>query len=51
MLDSLIPIINREQLESVATDFLRRHYPETLKTSLLIHMLGQKRIFQKYKFW
>jgi len=32
MSDSLVPIINREQLESVATDFLRRNYPEALKT-------------------
>ncbi|MGB9678450.1 MAG: transcriptional regulator, partial [Thermoanaerobacteraceae bacterium] len=32
MSDSLVPIINKEQLESVATDFLRRHYPEALKT-------------------
>ena len=30
MSDSLVPIINKEQLESVATDFLRRHYPEAL---------------------
>lgn len=28
MSDSLVPIIYKEQLESVATDFLRRHYPE-----------------------
>ncbi|MCX7714112.1 MAG: transcriptional regulator, partial [Clostridia bacterium] len=28
MSDSLVPIINKEKLESVATDFLRRHYPE-----------------------
>ena len=32
MSDSLVPIINREQLEFVATDFLRRNYPEALKT-------------------
>ena len=31
MSDSLVPIINKEQPRSVATDFLRRHYPETLK--------------------
>lgn len=30
MSDSLVPIINKEQLESVATDFLRRYYPEAL---------------------
>ena len=36
MSDSLVPIIYKEQLESVATDFLRRHYPETLKTPMAI---------------
>ena len=30
MSDALVPIIKKEQLESVATDFLRRHYPEAL---------------------
>jgi len=30
MSDSLVPIINKEQLESVAADFLRRYYPEAL---------------------
>jgi len=30
MSDSLVPIIYKEQLESVATDFLRRNYPEAL---------------------
>ena len=30
MSDSLVPIINKEQLETVATDFLRRNYPEAL---------------------
>lgn len=34
MSDSLVPIINKEQLESVATDFLSRHYPEALKTPM-----------------
>ncbi|SFO59124.1 hypothetical protein SAMN04487888_103169 [Eubacterium callanderi] len=36
MSDSLVPIIYKEQLESVATDFLRRHYPEALKTPMAI---------------
>ncbi|MBV4421060.1 helix-turn-helix domain-containing protein [Clostridium tyrobutyricum] len=36
MSDSLVPIINREQLESVAADFLRRHYPEALKTPMAV---------------
>jgi hypothetical protein len=36
MSDSLVPIINREQLESVATDFLRRHYPEALKNPIAV---------------
>lgn len=36
MSDSLVPIIHKEQLESVATDFLRRHYPEALKTPMAI---------------
>jgi hypothetical protein len=36
MSDSLVPIINREQLESVSTDFLRRHYPEALKTPMAV---------------
>ena len=36
MSDSLVPIINKEQLESVATDFLRRHYPEALKTPMAV---------------
>src|SRR5690606_15617598 len=34
MSDSLVPIIYKEQLESVATDFLKRHYPEALKTPM-----------------
>ncbi|MCH3964582.1 MAG: helix-turn-helix domain-containing protein [Clostridium sp.] len=36
MSDSLVPIINREQLESAAADFLRRHYPEALKTPMAV---------------
>jgi len=36
MSDSLVPIIYREQLESVATDFIRRYYPEALKTPMAI---------------
>jgi hypothetical protein len=36
MSDHLVPIINREQLESVATDFLRRHYPEALYEPMAI---------------
>lgn len=36
MSDSLIPIINKEQLENVATDFIRSHYPEALKTPTAI---------------
>jgi len=36
MSDSLVPIINKEQLEFVAADFLRRHYPEALKTPMAI---------------
>lgn len=31
MSDSLVPIINKDQLEAAAVDFLRRHYPEALK--------------------
>lgn len=36
MSDSLVPIINKEQLESAAADFLRRHYPEALKTPMAV---------------
>lgn len=44
MSDSLVPIINKEQLESVATDFLRRHYPEALKTPMAVEpqLLAEK---------
>ena len=44
MSDSLVPIINREQLEAVATDFLRRHYPEALKTPIAVEpqLLAEK---------
>lgn len=31
MSDSLVPIINKDQLEAATVDFLRRHYPEALK--------------------
>lgn len=33
MSDSLVPIINKEQLETVAAGFLCRHYPEALKAT------------------
>lgn len=36
MSDSLVPLIQSEQLEEVATDFLRRHYQEALKTPMAI---------------
>ena len=36
MSDSLVPIIHKEQLETVATDFLRSHYPEALKTPMAV---------------
>lgn len=36
MSDSLVPIINREQLESVATDILQRNYPEALQTPIAV---------------
>jgi len=36
MSDSLVPIINREQLEFVATDILRRNYPEALQTPIAV---------------
>lgn len=36
MSDSLVPIIHKEQLESVATDFLSRHFPEALKTPMAL---------------
>lgn len=36
MSDSLVPIINKEQLESAAADFLRRHYPEALKIPMAV---------------
>ena len=34
--DSLVPYIHKEDLETVATDFLRRHYPEALKRPIAI---------------
>ena len=44
MSDSLVPIIHKEELESVATDFLRRYYPETLKKAMAVepHVLADK---------
>ncbi len=36
MSDSLVPIIYKEQLESIATDFLRKHYPEALITPMAV---------------
>jgi len=44
MSDSLVPIIYKEQLESAATEFLRRNYPEALKTPIAIEpqILAQK---------
>lgn len=34
--DSLVPYIHKEDLETVATDFLQRHYPESLKSPIAI---------------
>lgn len=44
MSDSLVPIINKEQLETVATDFLRRHHPEALKKPMAVEpqLLAEK---------
>ncbi|MGF7142412.1 hypothetical protein HNQ56_000830 [Anaerotaenia torta] len=44
MSDSLVPIITKDDLENVATDFLRRHYPEALKTPMAVepHVLAEK---------
>ncbi len=44
MSDSLVPIIYKEQLESVATDFLRKHYPEAIKnpTAIEPQVLAEK---------
>lgn len=36
MSDSLVPLIQSEELEAVATDFLRRHYPGVLKTPMAV---------------
>lgn len=36
MSDSLVPLIQSEELEAVATDFLCRHYPEALKTPMAV---------------
>lgn len=36
MSDSLVPIINKDQLEIVAIDFLSKYYPEALKTPMAI---------------
>ncbi|MEW8994432.1 transcriptional regulator [Clostridium sp.] len=34
--DSLVPYINKDDLESFANDFLQRHYPEALKTPMAV---------------
>lgn len=34
--DALVPYIKKEELESVATDFLNRHYPEVLREPMAI---------------
>jgi len=36
MSDSLVPIISKDQLEDVATNFLRRNYPEALSTPMAV---------------
>ena len=36
MSDSLVPILYKEQLDDVATDFLRRYYPEALSAPIPI---------------
>ncbi|GIW48976.1 MAG: hypothetical protein KatS3mg079_452 [Caloramator sp.] len=44
MSDSLVPFIYSEQLESVATEFLRKNYPEALKTPMAVdpQLLAEK---------
>lgn len=39
MSDALVPYISKEELETVAYDFLSRHYPETLKTPMAVEPL------------
>ncbi len=39
MSDALVPYIYKEDLDAVATDFLRRHYPEVLKTPMAVDPL------------
>jgi hypothetical protein len=34
--DSLVPYIHKDDLETVANDFLKRHYPEALKTPMAV---------------
>jgi hypothetical protein len=36
MSDSLVPFISTEQLETIATDLLRKYYPEALKTPMAV---------------
>ena len=42
--DSLVPIITKDELETVATDFLRRYYPEAIKSPIAVepHILAKK---------
>lgn len=42
--DGLVPYIKSEQLESVAQDFLSRHYPEALKVPMAVepHILAER---------
>lgn len=37
MSDALVPIIRAEQLEDAATEFLSRHYPESLKSPIPVN--------------
>ena len=39
MSDALVPYIRKEELETVAYDFLNRYYPETLKTPMAVEPL------------
>lgn len=39
MSDALVPYIRKEELETVAYDFLSRYYPETLKTPIAVEPL------------
>lgn len=40
--DSLVPYIRKEDLEAVANDFLRRHYPEALRSPMAIELFVVK---------